>query len=257
MDEVHFNHYLPYSDNSSYDIVLNVQLPPASIERITITIMSEGNTYEVWGDQEEMQPPVSDYSSQDIGTMQKALPAWERIADRDASDDIDQIRELQEDSHFVIFEEKLFKRRIKSLAREVTDDYLKDPSVSLGHEELREAYEKAYLCTFERKKHLVQEQLIEIKDEREKKLRVKLSNDRLLVQNRARLGGWHARDLVLVRMLQIYYPDSLEDIDISNMLLEQYTLIDRYEKFVCDFEGRNEVNWPDPNSFPHPVTLLL
>jgi hypothetical protein len=41
MDEVHFNHYLPYSDNSPYDIVLNVQLPPASIERITIIVSTD------------------------------------------------------------------------------------------------------------------------------------------------------------------------------------------------------------------------
>ena len=41
MDEIHFNHWLPYFDNSSYDIVLNVYLPPASIERITIRMSND------------------------------------------------------------------------------------------------------------------------------------------------------------------------------------------------------------------------
>jgi hypothetical protein len=181
--------------------------------------------------------------------MQKALPAWERIAERDASDDIDEIKDLQESGHFVIFDDKLFDRRIKSLAKRKTDRFLEDPAVSLGHEALRKAYEKAYLRTFERKIHLIQEKLVEIKDKREKALRAKLKDDRLLVHNRVP-GDWHARDLVLVRILQIYYPDELKNIDTANMLLEQHALIDRYASYVLDFEDRNEVTWPDPSFRP-------
>jgi hypothetical protein len=40
MDEVRFDHCLPYLGNGSYDIVFNIQLPPASIERITLVIGS-------------------------------------------------------------------------------------------------------------------------------------------------------------------------------------------------------------------------
>lgn len=253
MDEIRFNHYLPYSDNGYYDIVVNLQLPHANIERIIVNIMSDdANAHQTWENPEGIQLPViaaPDYILQDTGAMQKTLPPWERIAECDASDDIDEIKDLQESGHFVIFDDKLFDRRIKSLARRVTGRYLGDPAVSLGHEALREAYEKAYLRTFERKIHLIQEKLVEIKDKREKALRAELKDDRLLVYNRDS-GDWHARDLVLVRILQIYYPDGLNDIDIVSVLLERHALIDRYASYVLDFEDRNEVTWPDPSFRP-------
>jgi hypothetical protein len=250
MDEIRFNHYLPYFENGCYDIVVNVQLPPASIERITVTIMSDDtNTYQSWEIQEEMQPPASDYGSQDTGTTQKVLPAWERIAERDASDDIDEIKDLQDNGHFVIFDDKLFDRRIKSLARRKTDRFLEDTTVTLGHEALREAYERAYLRIFEKKKYLVQENLTEIKDEHEKQLRDTLILYRPLVQDRSQ-RNWHARDLVLVCILQIYHRDYLNNLDIIDALSERHALIDKYENFVCDPEGRNEVTWPDPSFRP-------
>src|SRR5690349_17782948 len=72
MDEIRFNHYLPYSDNDSYDIVLNVQLPAASIERITITFMSDdANFFQEWESQEEMHPSAFDDDSQDTGTTNR------------------------------------------------------------------------------------------------------------------------------------------------------------------------------------------
>jgi hypothetical protein len=235
---------------------------PATAERIIFIIMSDGNAHEAWGNPENIQLPegqmkhlvtahttTPDYIVQDTGAMQKVLPIWERVAIRDASDDIDAIKDLQEDGHFIIFEKKLFERRVRNLARKVTDDYLKDPTVSLGHEALRLGYQEAYLRTFEGKKHLIQAKLVEIMDDQEKQLRATLSDDRLLVQNRAKSGDWHARDLVLVRILQTYYPDSLEDIDVANMLLERHTLIDNYTDYVFDFEGKREVSWPKPDSF--------
>ncbi len=86
------------------------------------------------------------------------------------------------------------------------------------------------------------------KDEREKKLREVLGQDRVQVKTRAP-GDWHARDLVLLRILQIYYGDQVEHVDID-VLLQHHSLIDRYEKFVLDFDLRNEVNWPELPSFP-------
>src|SRR5271157_2512212 len=92
MDEIHFNHWLPYFDNSSYDIVLNVYLPPASIERIIVIMdsndrlednlvsASDKTTNNPWPDVITTTPV-----SQDAEIRNAAQMAGMRQAERDIS----------------------------------------------------------------------------------------------------------------------------------------------------------------------------
>jgi hypothetical protein len=62
MDDIRFNHYIPYFENGCYDIVVNVQLPSASIERITIIVSTDGY---------DLEPPIN--------TLQTDFLSQERI----------------------------------------------------------------------------------------------------------------------------------------------------------------------------------
>lgn len=49
---------------------------------------------------------------------------------------------------------------------------------------------------------------------------------------------------VLIRILQIYYNNQLEQVGIDT-LLKYHLLIDRYETFVLDTESKRKKVWPE------------
>jgi hypothetical protein len=255
MDEIHFNHWLPYFDNSSYDIVLNVYLPPANIERITITIMPEENAYEAQESQEETQSlenqieqviVVPDYSLQDTGTIRKASPKFSlllKTASRRAIDDVIDIKRKMRGGKYIILDPELFNDRIEEwMQRDIANDFLEE---DISYPELRKEYQNAYQREFDEAIRSFAAWVVKTKDEKESRLRTTLSQDRALIRTCAS-GDQYARDLVLTRILQTYYPEyRLKDIDVISVLKDMHSLIDRYENYVLDFEERNEVIWPD------------
>lgn len=246
MDEIRFNHYLPYSDNDSYDVVLNIQLPPASIERITISIMSDDtNFYQGWESQEEMQPSAFDDGSQDTGTTQ-IFNSLQKVANRRAIDDVREIKRKIRNGKYILLDRESLNDRAEAWAgRDIPNDYFKDdPNIS--YPALINEYVSAYQRGFDEETQPLAESIIEIKDDEEKQLRTTLSEYRPLVQNRSQRD---TRDLVLICILKSYYRDCLDDLNIINVLSERHALIDKYEKFVRDSEEKHGESWPDPDSF--------
>ena len=120
MDEVRFDHCLPYLGNGSYDIVLNVQLPPADIERITVTVST--------GEYQESLPPTN--------TSRQEHPDFIRYMGQSDG----QARSISDWSNYGYFLSQLEvieiasdlgnKKQISTMANEKTpiqnmDDYLK------------------------------------------------------------------------------------------------------------------------------------
>ncbi|HZU03964.1 MAG TPA: hypothetical protein VFA10_30155 [Ktedonobacteraceae bacterium] len=211
----------------------------------------EGNELQFDGDQMGKSPVVVQYGVvQDARERQltSSKPSsLQKRAERRAVDDALTLEEIVEGGQYITLDAKLVARRVRAFAQEdITNDDLKDDS-DWGYEDLLKEYQDAYQRKFHEKIQSLSQWVTTVRDEKERRLREKLSQDRALVQTRSP-GDWHARDLVLIRILQIYYWDQLEQVDIT-MLLERHAFIDRYEKFVLDFASRSEVTWPDPNSF--------
>lgn len=236
---------------------------PATTERIIVILMPESNPQsneaQRVGTQETQIVESSSgqasiisipISPQDEREKQQTSPIY-RLLQQEANhrviDDIDEIERMVRGGKFIILDWELLIDRARRFAKkDFSSDYFRnDPTMEYAT--WIKAYQNAYLRDFDGGIHPLADYVTRIKDERERQLRDILSRDRVLVQTRAP-GDWHARDLVLVRILQIYYPHRLGEVDITD-LLERHAFIDRYEKYILDFTGRNEVIWPDPDSF--------
>lgn len=235
--------------------VIHVRVP-ITTERIILIIMpdnrevsefQEGIVVPHDGDQTGRAPVTTEFSIlPTTEKMQRVSPRpslVQKMAERQAYLDAMEIRDRVDNGQYITFDQKRLARRIRLYAaRDISPDYLRDDAVS-GYEDLLAEYEDAYQRKFYEHIRPVESHLTFLRDEKEQRLRARLTQDRLLVQTRSP-GDWHARDLVLLRLLQIYYSDQLELVNVDT-LLEQHGIIDRYEKFVLDVESRNEVIWPD------------
>ncbi len=233
MDEIRFDHYLPYSDNSSYDIVLNVQLPSASIERITITIMSDDTkSHHEW---EEIQS--------------RTLPLWsidqqEELAQRaewKAISDVTEIQGLLNSGVFLIIRKEELPRIVYSLAL----DGIKD--ISRGkippkqeRQQLIQRYQDSYSHRFE--EELQDTDGIRVYTEQQIRLRKVAIEDR---KNAPQHRDYHIRDLAVVRVLADL---GVPAIDGQEHLSTIHELADFYQHYYSD-PGEEEY-WPKPNSFP-------
>jgi hypothetical protein len=220
--------------------------------------MSDGNAREDWegkefqivGDQTGNLVVVPGSGLLQAGERQRVSPkhdSLQKVANRRAVDDIIALKKLAKEGKYISLDlDKLAERGQMFARSDISNDDLRDASV-LDYEDLLNEYQEAYQRRFHEGIQQLTGYVTVVRDEKERRLRDTLSQDRILVQTRSP-GDWHARDLVLIRILQIYYWDRLEKVDI-NVLLERHAFIDRYEKYVLDFESRNEVTWPDQDSF--------
>jgi hypothetical protein len=165
------------------------------------------------------------------------------LAYKKATDDAYKLEKAVKEGYYVNLDFTLLADKARGYAQEdiSNDDLSNNPTIE--YKTLIKEYQDAYRKKFDEEIRHLARCVWEIKDEKEKRLRTALHDDRRTVQAHS-LEDWHARDLTLTRILQIYYGDCLEQVDI-NVLLEQRVLIDRYEKYVLDFESRKEVTWPD------------
>jgi len=169
----------------------------------------------------------------------------QKRAERNAIDDLDDLETLVESRKYVLINREGIVQKGKKHAKEgITND---DLDMNVSYEEQRQEYRQVYQDTIDKGLPRFGKQIVEISDEKEKQLRDILKNDREMIQSRTS-EDLHARDLVLVRLLQMYYLNRLEEVDI-NVLFELQPFLDRYEKYILDFQSRNEVTWPDPKSF--------
>jgi hypothetical protein len=239
-------------------MTVRVTVPP-TVERVILIIMPEDHARDdEWKEQEEgeegktIDVPANQggfltihpgQHLQEAAGRRRGIPSSpiQKVADRRASEAIDDLEAILDSGQYVLFDEKLFERKAKVLARkDITNEDVKSSPAS--YDELLRDYQDTYRSNFwEKLPAEMRARIVIPKDEREKQLRVRLTSDRLLVQNRAP-RDWHARDLVILRFLQIYYPHHVEDADIVNVLLEQHSFTDRYEQFVLN--ARIEVPWP-------------
>lgn len=244
--------------------VVRVQVP-ISTERIIFIIMPDGEitsqgSYELPldGNQTGHFPVVPSQITLYRGeqrqdqNVQNTLPphimkVLERTAERRALTDSLRIGDYAEEERYITIDSKRLGRRIRDFADEdIPNDLLQDDAVS-GYEALFSVYEAIYQAQFEERTQRFAKWITTIKGQKEQQLRKLLSQDRQDVKTRSR-GDWHARDLVMLRLLQVYYPGQVEQVGI-NALLNHHGLIDQYEKFVLDTDARNEVNWPPEDSF--------
>jgi hypothetical protein len=232
-------------------VVIHVYIP-ITVERIII-IVSQPEGFEAPEDR-RVVPSTSmniQYpSGKDTGEIQrvtapKLIPLLQRRAERSATDDIEDLKSLAESGKYIlIHRERIVRKGRKHARHDISNDQLDQLDETISYEDLLQIYQHAYERKIDESIAQLGDQVTEITDEKEKQLRDALNEDRAHVYS----GGWHARDLVLVRFLQIYYGHSLDDVDVD-VLQERHVLIDRYERYLRDFQARNEVIWPDQESF--------
>jgi hypothetical protein len=170
----------------------------------------------------------------------------QQIAYRRASDDISKIERLIRAGKDVTLDPDGLEDRTDQLARDdISDEYV--ASHADTYEDLISEYQDAYRQRFQEKLAEIKHDIPFLRDGKEKELRAVLREDRPTVKNRLP-GDHHARDLALVRILQVYHPYELMEIT-SKTLSDLHASVDFYEKYVLDTEGRNEVVWPDLESF--------
>jgi hypothetical protein len=245
MDEIRFNHYLPYSGNSSYDIVLNVQLPAASIERIIITIMSDDtNTYEIHKvDEAEhvfTELPKSHFipSSQNTDEMQGVSESsMEKMARNQARKDAKEIKARIDDGDFIRVHWSKVNREADQLAEKALETCYPGLQMPDNHkcDILVEEYKNEYQQSL--KERLKDVSVDYFDTEFEAQLRKTAMNDREKEpQNRL----YHKRDLAVIRVLS-----QLEvSLDIADeRLVEIHKWADKYEEYYSN--SREELIWPD------------
>jgi hypothetical protein len=231
--------------------VIQMHIPP-NTERIII-IVQQPEGFEESVDR-RMVPSdsmtIQYLPGRDTGEMQKIaspklISSLQRRAERRAIDDIEDLESLaQRGKYILIHRERIQRKGRKHAKQDISNDELNE---NVSYEDLLRTYQRAYQQTIDDGLSQLGGQVTEITDEREKQLRETLNKDRTLVQDNAP-DDWHVRDLVLVRVLQIYYGNSLEEVGID-VLQERNALIGRYERYIRDFQSRNEVIWPDQESF--------
>ncbi len=249
MDEIRFNHYLPYSDNSSYDIVLNVQLPTANIERITISIMSDdANIYKIHGIDEgehvfaELSNSHFIPSSQNIDEIQGVSESsMEKMARNQARKDAKEIKARIDDGDFVRVHWPKVNRKADHLAEKALETCYPGLQMPDNHEcdRLVEEYKNAYQQSL--KERLKDVSVDYFDTEFEAQLRKTAMNDR---EKEPQNRPYHKRDLAVIRVLS-----QLEvSLDIADeRLVEIQKWADKYEGYYSN--PREELIWPDPDSF--------
>jgi hypothetical protein len=235
--------------------VVRIQVP-ITTERIILIIMPDGNAREEWeetqfqigGDQTGSLVVASEHGvSQNSGEASRASSPLQQVAHRRAVDDARRVEEIVDGGQYVNLDlKRLSSKGRKHAEDDITNNDLRD-NPHVEYEDLLKEYQGAYQRKFQEKIRFLAEWVTIVRDEKERQLRDILSRDRAQMQTLSP-DDRHAHDLVLIRILQVYYWGSLEEVDI-NVLLERRALIKRYEKFVLDFESRNEVTWPDRDSF--------
>jgi len=221
---------------------------PINVERIII-IVQQPEGFEVPEDKRivpstsmNIQYP-SRKDTEEVKSVKSSKAGSLRIrADRRATDDIHELESLAASGKYILINrERIVRRGRKHAQHDISNDELDE---TISYAGLLQIYQQAYEHIIDDGIAQLGDQVTEITDEKEKELREVLNGDRAKVYS----GGWHARDLVLVRFLQIYYGHSLDNVDID-VLQEWHVLIDRYERYLRDYQARNEVIWPDQESF--------
>lgn len=231
MDEIRFNHYLPYSDNSSYDIVLNVQLPTASIERITISIMSDDTFYQGW--EETPSRPLSSWSTEQQEELAQRA-GWKAL------DDVLEIQELSKRGVFLIVKKDELPQRARLSAQAAIKDILRGKlPTKQEYQQLIQKYQDNYLLRFE--EELQDTDSIQVYTEQQIRLRKIAIKDR---KNAPQHRDYHIRDLAVVRVLADIGVPAIEGEEHLSTIHE---LADFYQYYYSN-PGEEEY-WPGPNSF--------
>jgi hypothetical protein len=193
-------------------------------------------------------PVIKDTGEIQRVTASKIIPSLQRRAERSATDDIEDLKNLAESGKYIlIHRERIIRKGIKHALQDISNELLDQFDETISYEDILQIYQSAYERKIDEKLSQLGDQVTEITDEKEEQLREALKEDRTDLHN-STSDTRNTRDIVLVRFLQIYYGNSLDDVDID-VLQEWHVLIERYERYLRDYQARNEVIWPDQESF--------
>jgi hypothetical protein len=232
---------------------------PINTERVIFIIMTQEGTFQGYGefppgDGEPSKPSVPPPDALD--EQKGMLPHPQRpsllqdLAEKQAVDDGYKIRWLIDQGKYILLRSDYLSTLAHIYAsHDITADRFDLSQYSQLHDE----YERFYTTRFRKaiQPYVAIGRIIDIADSYVSQLRAVLSQDREFVKTRAP-GDWHARDLVLMRILQVYHRGRMDQLDADTLLktlLQHHALIDYYERFVLDFTEKDEVVWPDLNSF--------
>lgn len=243
MDEIHFNHWLPYFDNSSYDIVLNVYLPPASIERITITIMPDDATLngeqEIDGEEnrfiesQSRSSMIPIPSPQNIDEIQQLL----NMARNQARKDVKETKKHTKDGKFVRINWRKVADESDTFAEKALETIYTGSKIpdDCECERLVAEYQETYLRCF---KERLNDPLVDYFDtELEAQLREFAVADREKIPLE---NPYYLRDLGVIRAIVLL--DVRPDI-ADHCLADIHKWVDKYVGYYSN--PREEVNWPD------------
>jgi hypothetical protein len=232
MDEIHFNHWLPYFDNSSYDIVLNVYLPPASIERITLVI---GNYHD-----EDENDAVPQNTYQQGNANYAILEKLKEYAEKDAFNDAGRIRKQSGKGELIVIHQENLDKKLDESARMAISDIIekrgeKIPPVEES-QQLIQKYQEYYRSRLE--KELYGENgILPYTGQEISLLKIAMEDRKNAPQHR----DYHIRDLAVIRVLANIGVPIIEAQEHLTMI---HNLADFYQQQYSN--PREVVYWPSP-----------
>ncbi len=231
MDEIHFNHWLPYFDNSSYDIVLNVYLPPASIERITLVI---GNYH----DEDENDAVPQNTNQQETANYDIFLEVLKEDAKMEAFNDVGEINEQSGKGALLTIHEGNLSKKLEKSAQTAIRNIAKERGGKLPSTEesrqLIQKYQEYYRSRLE--EELQGEKDILFSTEQEiHLLKIAMEDRKEAPQHR----DYHIRDLAVVRILADI---GVSAIEAQEHLTTIHNLADFYQQQYSN--PREVVYWP-------------